>query len=119
MENNQTLVERLRAYAENGPFTLIDFLEVATGSKTDSYKAVAEKFADQIEAETLPRPRFSNGEIVDIGDEIIYDARPFEVIEIAVNNKYYGVDNCVKAMTLELLNRFEKVIEKEGASDDV
>lgn len=100
--------------------TGIERLRDVACNKTVRLTALLRDIADQIERETLPRPRFEDGELVRCGDMAMFGNKPREVVEYEVNDcgvailHTYG--DCWSLLHGQRLKRPEppKVLDADG-----
>lgn len=76
------LREAARAYRDRE----IDYVPIDVEACQRKNAAKLDAIADQIERETLPRPRFEDGELVRCGDMAMFGNKPREVVEYEVND---------------------------------
>ena len=97
--NDKTLVERLREVnLDCGQHTDCQLANVVGVDCTSATCAkcgmdTAHALADAIECEYLPRPRFEDGELVNIGDQFEFDGESFHIrdLHVGLDEKTYIV----------------------------
>lgn len=85
---NKTIVERLREYSNGETISFWGTVVDNPGQKTT--QEIVGEIADAIEAEYLPRPRFEDGEVVQVGDKFVRNSTAESTKEI---DSYYVYDN--------------------------